>query len=567
MRPILRLVVIVCSIYLWQDCGNPTATLADITNWQTGQTIPGTEGITPGPGMVLENWNTETHNLRYADFSDGLNLRHSTFSWDWLDSARFAQANLTGVTFWHSTLTDADLSQANLTNARFGTSTLLGANLSHANLTKASFYDVNIGSSATLTGVNLTDATVVGASFWGTTSSGFTAAQLYSTASYQNRDLSGIGLGDNDLTGWNFHGQNLTNAGFYDSTLINANLSQANLTNAGFYDSTLTGADLTNAVVVGTNFGFTTITREQLYSTATYQNRDLLGIRLNENDLTGWNFAGQNLTRAYFGSSTLTDADLTGAVIVGAQFGNTTSRGFTPEQLYSTASYQNRDLSGIGLFGNDLTGWNFAGQNLTRAYFGSSTLTGADLTDATVVRAWFGDTTSRGFTPGQLYSTASYQNHDLSGIILEGNDLTGWNFAGQNLTGAGFRYSTLSRCRSGRCHRRGRLVWEHNLSWLHGGAIVLDGQLSEPRPVGNRIMGQQLDRLELRWPESRQRELQWGHADRCRPEPGEPHRRELQWFHADGCRSDQRRRRGCIFRGHYGLYARATVLDGQLSES
>jgi hypothetical protein len=37
-----------------------------------------------------------------------------------------------------------------------------------------------------------------------------------------------------------------------------------------------------------------------------------------------------------------------------------------------------------------------------------------------------------------LYSTASYKNHDLSGIGLGGNDLTGWNFAGQNLTDANF---------------------------------------------------------------------------------------------------------------------------------
>ena len=38
--------------------------------------------------------------------------------------------------------------------------------------------------------------------------------ELYSTASYQARDLSGIGLIFNDLDGWNLAGQNLTNAGF-----------------------------------------------------------------------------------------------------------------------------------------------------------------------------------------------------------------------------------------------------------------------------------------------------------------------------------------------------------------
>ena len=38
----------------------------------------------------------------------------------------------------------------------------------------------------------------------------------------------------------------------------------------------------------------------------------------------------------------------------------------------------------------------------------------------------------------QLYSTASYQAHDLTGIGLIGN-LAGVNLAGQNLTNANFR--------------------------------------------------------------------------------------------------------------------------------
>ena len=118
---------------------------------------------------------------------------------------------------------------------------------------------------------------------------------------------------------------------------------------------------------------------------------------------------------------------------------DTTSRGFTAAQLYSTQSYQAKDLSGIGLWGNDLTGWDFRGQNLTNANLqafhaherqpdGSephqrrvglfhaherepdgSGLTGTD----------FDDTTSRGFTAAQLYSTQSYQAKNLSGIGLE----------------------------------------------------------------------------------------------------------------------------------------------------
>ena len=58
-------------------------------------------------------------------------------------------------------------------------------------------------------------------------------------------------------------------------------------------------------------------------------------------------------------------------MVTGASFGDYLghSSGFTKEQLYSTASYQQRNLRGIGLRGNDLTGWDFSGQDLTGADF------------------------------------------------------------------------------------------------------------------------------------------------------------------------------------------------------
>jgi hypothetical protein len=130
------------------------------------------------------------------------------------------------------------------------------------------------------------------------------------------------------------------------------------------------------------------------------------------NDLTGWNFAGQNLTNAQFsigGSgwwtpSTLTNADLTDAVVVGASFVDTTSRGFTKEQFYSTASYKNHELSGMDLSYNDLTGWNFAGQNLSGAGFYASILTGADLRQANLTNAsFYGATLTGADTRGAEY--------------------------------------------------------------------------------------------------------------------------------------------------------------------
>src|SRR5262249_57031145 len=105
------------------------------------------------------------------------------------------------------------------------------------------------------------------------------------------------------------------------------------------------------------------------------------------------------------------------------------SRGFTAAQLYSTASYQNHDLSEIRLRENNLSGWNFAGQNLADADCYGTTLTGATFTGAEVRGANF--SYAVGFTAAQLYSTASYQHHDISGVGLAYNNLNGGKCASQ----------------------------------------------------------------------------------------------------------------------------------------
>ena len=93
--------------------------------------------------------------------------------------------------------------------------------------------------------------------------------QLYSTASYQAGDLTGIRLYSwtgQALSGWDFAGQNLTDAtlsiGGYatGSNLFSANLSGANLTNARFGGADLKNADFTGeARMHGTYLGFAAI--------------------------------------------------------------------------------------------------------------------------------------------------------------------------------------------------------------------------------------------------------------------------------------------------------------------
>jgi uncharacterized protein YjbI with pentapeptide repeats len=234
---------------------------------------------------------------------------------------------------------------------------------------------------------------------------------------------------------------------FLDLTM--AYLPGADLTGANLNSSTLTSADLSGANLPGADLSSSTLT-----------NADLNGANLADADLRS-----STLTSAYLDGSILTSADLSGAVVAGASFGATT--GFTKAQLYSTASYQEKNLQGIGLGYNDLTGWDFAEQNLADANL-ASTLTNADLSGALVTGAYFADTTSRGFTKEQLYSTASYQEKNLQGIGLGYNDLTGWDFAEQNLADA----------RPERGLGDWGLFRGHNLPRLYQRATLFHGKLS-----------------------------------------------------------------------------------------
>jgi uncharacterized protein YjbI with pentapeptide repeats len=81
--------------------------------------------------------------------------------------------------------------------------------------------------------------------------------QLYSTASYHNRDLRGINWTRNPLEGANFANQNLANAVFSQASLANVNFTNAILTNADFSGADLFGVDARGAYEVnfagGTN--------------------------------------------------------------------------------------------------------------------------------------------------------------------------------------------------------------------------------------------------------------------------------------------------------------------------
>ena len=183
-------------------------------------------------------------------------------------------------------------------------------------------------------------------------------------------------MGYNDLSNWDFAGQNLHYAEFFRADLTNADFTNAVLTHADLKETVRAGANFTDADITWSKLGRTarrsSITAEQIYSTKSYKRGDLTGVSFESQDLSEWNLADVDLTHADL-QSVLLETNLAGATIVGTSFEATIRNGFTEQQLRSTRSYQEQTLPRINLARNDLSGWDFSGQNLNRANFWKGT--------------------------------------------------------------------------------------------------------------------------------------------------------------------------------------------------
>ena len=103
------------SIALVALCASSAA--AQIITWlPPTMVIPGTEAITPGPGVDLSGWNMPGHALELAGLG-GINLTNATFENSDLTTADFQYSNLTNANFANADLRSAQFSGAILTGA------------------------------------------------------------------------------------------------------------------------------------------------------------------------------------------------------------------------------------------------------------------------------------------------------------------------------------------------------------------------------------------------------------------------------------------------------------------
>ncbi len=122
---------------------------------------------------------------------------------------------------------------------------------------------------------------ITGVNFEGATQYGLTAAQFYSTASYQQDNLDSLTLNENDLAGWDFSGNSLRDTSFDSSDLSGADFHASDLSSADLRETNLVGANLQGVLAPG----------------ASFTSADLTGVDLSNVDLTDASFSTAALSR------------------------------------------------------------------------------------------------------------------------------------------------------------------------------------------------------------------------------------------------------------------------------
>lgn len=210
------------------------------------------------------------------------------------------------------------------------------------------------------------------------------------TENYQpGAQLVHANLAGLDLTGRHLENVNLTDANLHDTVLSGARLDGATLTRTDFTGANLQGAWFSNAH--GT-------------TSTVFTGAHLQRAQLNDIDLSGQNFSGQDLTQAMFHRATVYDTKFTGTTLTDVQFmDGRMNRGTNFDRATLQGTWFVRvDLTGQDFSNRDLIGVNFDGATLVRADFTGSRVQAflgyADMTGAVVERtafdnSWFLSTT------------------------------------------------------------------------------------------------------------------------------------------------------------------------------
>ena len=389
----------------------------------------------------------------------------------------FINASLVDSSWYKTIASGVQFTGSNLTNANFNSATLNDTDFTDTNLTNANF------TKATLTGADLSGAEIRGAKFANAT--GFTSEMLCSTASYENKDLSGVYVSYVTIDGVNFDGVNLNDVSFsyctitnvdftktatpnfnlslHYSTISNVNFTGLNLEKVELYKVTYgEGVNYTDVILPSGSAFLGEIPKEVLMQTWNYKSGtlnlaltnnkridglDLEGFRVNCNfsnsSLKNINFKDADLTGSEFDRADVSGADFTDAIINDVWMDNSN---FTSQQLESTKSYKQKDLSGVTMMyldnisfeGKDLSGFDFSGARFDRVNFRNAILEDAIINDV----YFYAGSADKDITLAQVMQTKSYKDKDLSGATFNDTVFENADFSGFNLQETSFGSSS-----------------------------------------------------------------------------------------------------------------------------
>ena len=173
-----------------------------------------------------------------------------------------------------------------------------------------------------------------------------------------------------------------------------------------------------------------------LYNNNRLNGLDLEGFRVSSDfsrsSLQNANFKDADLTGSDFGHADLSGADFTDATINNVWMDRSN---ITSQQLESTKSYKQKDLSGVNMTrlnisfeGKDLSGFDLSNTNLERINLKNAIFEDAIINDA----RFYGSSIEQEITLAQIMQTKSYKDKDLSGAsfhytIFENADFSGFN--------------------------------------------------------------------------------------------------------------------------------------------
>ena len=303
--------------------------------------------------------------LTNVDFTGSIFCSASTYQ------SKYSASKFKGATFYKTNFTNCVLSipsdyssisiSVDFSNLDVSTCIFDNAVLSSAYGTG---YDANASS------VSFANARVAGASFKGAILAYAHAYTSKSAVDFSNMDLSGC-----DFTGATLSAEYRSGESFGTSVSVKMN------------DTTLKNAKFDNAVLAASSKS---------------------GVDFSNSDLTGASFKNAKIKYDVI--------NLTNAIIKDVDFSNIDGNGLTTSQLSQTASYKNKDLSGIKFNGLDLTNWILRGQNLQNTSFNGANLTGVNARYADLRGADLTGITGSPKTQNTIWTDGEIKNFSMESV-------------------------------------------------------------------------------------------------------------------------------------------------------